>query len=105
MLKPVSAAMSAALVVLGAPALATGDAKATNCAATAGIVSEAIAQRRADAPMQGVIDFLRSDAAGVDDRYDQTIPVLVGWVYTLEPAQLTPDAAAAFEQQCLDYDG
>jgi len=105
MLKSVSAAVSAALVVLGTPALAAGDAKIANCAATAGIVSEAIAQRKADAPKQGAIDFLRSDAAGVDDRYDQTIPVLVEWVYTLEPAQLTPDAAAAFEQQCLDYDG
>lgn len=105
MLKSVSAAVSAALVALGAPALATGDAKAANCAATAGIVSEAIAQRRADASMQDAVDFLRSDAAGVDDRYDQTIPVLVEWVYSLEPVQLTPDAAVAFEQQCLDYDG
>ena len=94
-----------AMLVTAGPGLAADDAKAANCAASAAIVSEAVAHRLADQTADSAIDYLRSDEADIDDSYDDAIPLLVEWVYSLEPAQVTDDTAPAFDQQCLAYDG
>lgn len=87
------------------PALAASAAeKAENCAATADIVREAVAQRAAGQSSEQARDFLTSDEAGVDDKFDSAIPMLVEWVYTLDEAHLTEDAAKAMETQCMDFE-
>lgn len=98
------AALVAVMSLSAVPAWAVSEAdKAANCAATADIVREAVAQRVAGQSSEQAQGFLTSDEAGVDDKFDSAIPMLVDWVYTLDEAHLTEDAAKAMETQCLEF--
>lgn len=97
-------ALVAVMSLSAVPAWAVSEAdKAANCAATADIVREAVAQRVAGQSSEQAQGFLTSDEAGVDDKFDSAIPMLVDWVYTLDEAHLTEDAAKAMETQCLEF--
>ena len=101
-----------ALTILAWPVFAAEDAKAVNCEITTEIVRSAIAQRNGGDSVEGATGYLMSDEAefmmfgddGIDAEYDQVIPALVAWVYSLDEALATEDAAAAFEAQCLDFE-
>jgi len=96
--------LSLTLAVL--PVLGWADqAKIDNCSATASIVSEAVAQRQNGHSSTMATEFLLTDEAGVAEKYNQTIPVLVDWVYSLEEANLGDGVAKSFEESCLNYEG
>jgi hypothetical protein len=94
-------ALIAVLLTAAAPALA---GKAENCAATAGIVRDAVAQRADGKAMTDTVAFLASDAGGVAAKYREAVPALVDWVYTLPEDQLTDAAPTAFEGACLAHE-
>ena len=94
-------ALIAVLLSFAAPAFA---GKAENCAATAGIVSDAVAQRVDGKDMAATVAFLGSDAGGIAAKYREAVPALVDWVYTLPEDQLTDAASEAFEDACLAYE-
>lgn len=97
-------ALPLALLVL--PALAEADdAKTANCAATGEIVRLAVEERSGARSRDETIAFLTSDKAGIDDKYDTTIPALVEWVWSLDEAVLQDDVAGTFEAGCLAYEG
>lgn len=100
-----TAALSVLALSLPVTLHAAEDAKAANCAATAEIVSLAVQQRGAGRSKPDTTGFLTSDAAEIDDKYDQTIPVLVDWVFALDAAVLEQDVAGSFEESCLAYEG
>lgn len=94
-------ALIALLLSCAAPALA---GKAENCAATAGIVSDAVTQRVDGKDMAATLAFLGSDAGGIDAKFREAVPALVDWVYTLPEDQLTDEAPKAFEEACLAHE-
>ena len=94
-------ALIALALSFAAPAFA---GKAENCAATAGIVNDAVAQRADGKYMAVTVSFLGSDAGGIASKYREAVPALVDWVYTLPEDQLTEAAAKAFEDACLAHD-
>lgn len=94
-----------ALTAICLPGLAlASDTKDADCAATAGIVSDAVAERTGGNSQAGAIDFLTSDEGGIAEKYDAAVPLLVEWVYTLPEDQLTDAVAKAFEEVCLAQD-
>ncbi len=78
--------------------------KPANCAATAGIVADAVHGRTGGNTQQATIKFLSSDAGGIDEKYAPAVPMLVEWIYSLPADQLTDDAAEAFEKACLAHE-
>ncbi|MEB8387445.1 hypothetical protein OO012_09415 [Rhodobacteraceae bacterium KMM 6894] len=94
-------ALIAVLLSCSAPAFA---GKTENCAATAGIVRDAVAQRADGKDMTDTVAFLGSDAGGVAAKYREAVPALVDWVYTLPADQLTDAAPKAFEDACLAHE-
>ncbi|MCZ4353322.1 hypothetical protein O4H61_12405 [Roseovarius aestuarii] len=94
-------ALIALMIPLAGPAFA---GKAENCAATAGIVADAVAQRADGKDLSDTVAFLGSDAGGVKARYREAVPALVDWVYTLPEDQLTDAAPKAFEDACLAHE-
>ncbi|WP_272006657.1 hypothetical protein [Roseovarius sp. ZX-A-9] len=97
-----TAAILSLVLVLPAGASAADD-KTANCAATAGIVADAVNARTGGNTQEGAIAFLTSDEGGIDDKYDPAVPMLVEWVYTLPEDQLTVEASTAFEEACLEH--
>ena len=94
------------LVVLTLPVVVhADDAKIANCAATTDIVRLAVEERTGGASKDDTAEFLTSEEAGIDDKYDTTIPALVDWVWSLDEALLKDDVSGIFEQSCLAYDG
>ena len=81
------------------------DGKIENCAASARIVALAVEERGAGRDARTTVAFLTSDTAGIDQQYDQAIPALVDWVWSLDPAMLEGDVASVFEESCLAYEG
>ena len=101
------ALFSASLALLsgiGAPVLAETDAeRAARCTGQANIVSRAV-ELRADGADQGAATSrLEASDSGIDPKYAPSVSVLVGWIYTLPPEQMTAEVATAFETQCLGY--
>ena len=103
MMRPL-ALTTAMLLALGGTAHAESDAeRAARCAGQAQIVARAV-QLRADGTDQaGTMTTLEASDSGIDPKYAPSVSVLVGWLYTLPPEQMTPDVATAFETQCLGY--
>lgn len=99
-----SAALSVLLLSLPAAAVAN-DAKTANCAATADIVQRAVVERAGGNSKEGTTEKLTADEAGIDDKYDTTIPALVEWVWSLDEALLQDDVSGTFEKSCMAYDG
>ncbi len=92
----------AVLILIAAPTLAAGSAT-ENCAATASIVADAVAQRVAGSAQADTLTTLSE--GDMDARFVPAIQPLVEWVYTLPSDQLTGEAAAAFEAACLKQAG
>lgn len=93
-------ALIALLLPLAAPVLA--DEMAENCAATAGIVADAVNMRADGKDAADTTAFLGSPESGFDARFRKAAPMLVEWVYTLPEEQLTEAASQSFEAACLE---
>ncbi|RKF16538.1 DNA primase [Roseovarius spongiae] len=94
-------ALALAALVLPGGALAD---KAADCAATTGIVADAVNERSGGNTQQGAIDVLTSDEGGIEEKYAPAVPMLVEWVYTLPEDQLNDAVAESFSEACLAHD-
>lgn len=93
-------------VLAAMPAFAEVTAeKKANCAATAEIVAAAIKMRGAGANAERVKADLTGGSAAVDAKYTRSVEPLVDWVFTLDDATMAANVPAAYEQQCLEFDG
>lgn len=98
-------------VLIGAisPALASDEKQKETCAVTAGIVSQAVAERAGGADVNAVKDGFMTGDSAVAEKYQPTVGPLVDWVYTLEAEVIAEDGAAetigaTYEKSCLGYD-
>ncbi len=106
MFRSLVSSVALSIALLSAPLVAHGDeAKEANCDATTAIIAEAVAQRANGTPRDSAVEYLLSDEAGVDDKYDQTVPLLVDWVYSIDEGDLAGDVPGVFRQSCMGYDG
>jgi len=94
--------LCAVLIMTSAPAVASGS-PAKDCAVTADVVADAVAQRANGGAQADTLAALT--ASDLEARFVPAVQPLVDWVYTLPIDQLTEDAAAAFKAACLEQTG
>ena len=95
--------LATALLILATamPALAETDAqRAERCAAQAQIVGQAVEMRKKRQSETKVKDSLLAE---VDAKLAPSVPLLVGYVFTLNRKDLKLDVAASFAEQCTAY--
>ncbi len=92
---------TALITVTALPALAETDKKReARCAAQSEIVAQAVEmrqKRKSEAKVKEAI------LEGVDEKLAPSVPILVGYVYTLHRKDLKEDISGAFKQQCSDF--
>lgn len=104
MMRPLALTTAMLLAFGGTAAIAETDAeRAARCAGQARIVASAVELRAAGTDEAGATARLEASDSGIDPKYAPSVSVLVGWLYTLPPEQMTPEVATAFETQCLGY--
>ena len=104
MMRPIVLTTAMLLALGGTAAMAESDAeRAARCAGQAQIVARAVDLRAGGADAAATTAQLEGSDSGLDPKYAPSVSVLVGWLYTLPPEQMTPEVATAFETQCLGY--
>jgi hypothetical protein len=104
LMRPFALITASLLVVTGTVAIAETDAeRAARCAGQAQIVAQAVDLRAGGTDEAGATSRLEASDSGIDPKYAPSVSVLVGWIYTLPPEQMTAEVATAFETQCLGY--
>ena len=73
------------------------------CAAQAEIVALAVAERENGRRENGAIRRITRARADSETPYTEAISPLVGWVYSLNAAQLESDVAGEFRTACEGY--
>ena len=94
--------VAALIAATALPALAeTKKQRETRCAAQSEIVAQAIEMRKKRTPeakaKQAILE-------GLDAKLAPSVPILVGYVYTLHRKDLDHDVPGAFQQQCTDFE-
>ena len=94
--------LAAALILsLAAPALAESrKQREERCAAQSEIVRQAIEMRQQKADEVRVQEAI---LAGADERLAASVPILVGYVFSLGEDDLKQDVPAAFAEQCAAF--
>lgn len=95
-------AITAALILAtAAPALAeTRKQRKKRCLAQSEIVAQAVEMRlkkKSEAKTKAAL------LDGADKKIAPSVPILVGYVYTLAPKDLKADVPAAFKEQCSAF--
>lgn len=104
LMRPLSLVAAGLLALAGTSAIAETDAeRAARCAGQAQIVARAVDLRAGGSDAEGTTSQLEASDSGIDPKYAPSVSVLVGWIYTLPPEQMTAEVATAFETQCLGY--
>ena len=78
----------------------TAKERAERCAAQAAIVGQAVEMRTKRKSEDKVKETILET---IDPRYVPSVPMLVGYVYTLHRKDLKLDVQASFEAQCNAY--
>ncbi len=98
-MRPLIAAVLITATALPASA-ETDKQRQARCAAQSGIVAQAIEMRKENTPeaeaQQAILD-------GMDEKLAPSVPILVGYVYSLESDAMQQDITGAFKQQCADF--
>ncbi len=96
-------AILTAILILSTAAPAFAESRKqriARCAAQADIVGQAVEMRQKRKSEKKVKAAL---AETVEAKYAPSIPMLVGWVYTLNRKDLTPEIKGEFQDQCAAY--
>lgn len=81
----------------------TAGERAARCAAQSEIVRQAVTLRAEGKRENRAIRTITRDRADLDTPYTEAISPLIGWVYTLNDAQLEGDVAGEFRTACDGY--
>ncbi|MDQ2089443.1 hypothetical protein [Marimonas arenosa] len=90
--------IAALVAAIALPAAAeTRKQRETRCAAQAEIVGQAVEMRKKRSSEAKVKEAILAET---DTVYAASVPILVGYVYTLHRNDLKADVRGAFEEQC-----
>ncbi len=99
-----AAALVALLLPAFAPSTATAETKRARekrCAEQAVLVGKAIEMRRAESTQAQVLEALADEASR---KVVRTVPILVGYVFSLPDEALSDEIPAAFAEQCASFE-
>ena len=79
--------------------------RAERCGIQAGIVKDAIRHRKFNRSQARATKKITRSAPIKGTKYEQSVDVLVSWIYTIPAKQLNNETVDAFETACLNYNG
>lgn len=92
---------AALITVIAVPALAeTRKQREARCAAQSEIVAQAIEMRQKRTSEAKTKEAILE---GLDEKLAPSVPILVGYVFTLNRKDLKQDIPGAFQKQCTDF--
>ncbi|MFY0681358.1 MAG: hypothetical protein JXR13_12345 [Thalassovita sp.] len=96
--------MATALVVGSAAQAETKAERKERCELQGTIVTMAVEFRNDNKRSKRAIRLIKKDEGIAGSPHEGIVDVLVPWIYTLPPVQLTPEATEAFVEACVAHE-